>query len=358
MSRSGSGEEPPRQRSERGSIDREFEELYRQHAPWVTNYARAQGARDPEDIAQEVFLKFFRKRGKFNNLHQCRALLRKLARCAVIDEWRRPNAHLVGDDRLNRQLTADSDHDGQLTTVEILHVLDEALAGLPPRDQRLVILKLRELSAKEIGAIIGSSEEVVRQRWHRLRPLLSAHFSDGVRAILVFTGVAHLIRFVRRHTTATVATTAVTAAGFVVALGIGVIPGDGGAIGDNASAPDSGDRVITARPVSATATPIANSTELTPAPSNVRGPAAIVSPSPSATGEASVVPAPPIRRSLDLDTDIDNPGQKEADSMEVDTPIGPLIVGGDTHMITPIDDTPCLAGVPVCTDAGQTAGSP
>src|SRR4051794_35081681 len=42
-----------------------FERLYRDTAPLVIGYARARGARDPEDVAQEVFTAMATKVGSF-----------------------------------------------------------------------------------------------------------------------------------------------------------------------------------------------------------------------------------------------------------------------------------------------------
>src|SRR5262249_23287140 len=66
-----------------------FEALYRAIAPAVAAYLRVQGAGEPEDLTNEVFLRVFRGLGRFTgNDAQFRSWVFSIAHARLVDERR------------------------------------------------------------------------------------------------------------------------------------------------------------------------------------------------------------------------------------------------------------------------------
>jgi len=142
-----------------------FDRLYRAFAPSVVGYLRMQGAADPEDLTNEVFLNVFTAIGSFaGDEGQFRSWMFTIAHHRLIDERRRA-------DRRPRMATEEADEQtdtGADVEAEVLRRLSvERVRRLCDRlapDQRDVLL-LRMLSAmtvEQAAEALGKSPTAVK----------------------------------------------------------------------------------------------------------------------------------------------------------------------------------------------------
>jgi RNA polymerase sigma factor (sigma-70 family) len=132
-----------------------------------------------EDVAQEVFL------AAWSNIHTLRnpasflPWLRQVTRNQA-HLWRRRHALEIPDHEL-LAATADSrpGADQRLVADEQSRVLSEALDRLPEESREVLILYYREESStRQVAALLGISEQAVRQRVSRSRQLLKAEMLE------------------------------------------------------------------------------------------------------------------------------------------------------------------------------------
>jgi RNA polymerase sigma-70 factor (ECF subfamily) len=158
-----------------------LEEIYRRYYRKIysyvcRNYMRREQA---EDITQEAFLRVYRGRKNYQPTAKFSVWLYRIARNLCIDESRR---------YWNKNVTRESEttlDENQLSPIESLaddgsdvrKKLDEendmsairqAVAQLSPEQREVIVLnKFQGLSYQEIGEIIGSNTESVKQKAYR-----------------------------------------------------------------------------------------------------------------------------------------------------------------------------------------------
>jgi RNA polymerase sigma-70 factor, ECF subfamily len=152
-----------------------FEQLYRKYVAQIYSLALYE-TRDPhvaEDITEAVFLRALAALPRFREqaageASTFRAWLFTIARHVVANERRRDRRHPQDPIELALDLRAPDD---PALTVETRLETERALAavmGLPPERRQAIILRfVNELSAREIGQIMGKSEGAVRVLIHR-----------------------------------------------------------------------------------------------------------------------------------------------------------------------------------------------
>jgi RNA polymerase sigma-70 factor, ECF subfamily len=163
-------------------------DLLREHwAPVVRMLARYVGDQHTaEDLAQQVFLVAWRKRGAFvggtGEPREPRPWLfgiaRNLARNHLRREWRRqvPWRKLCADPLWT---------DGGIGHSELAHDVAEACKRLTDKELECLVLAIQDdLTDEEIADILRISPQNVRQQRHRARAKLRAALSDltGTRA--------------------------------------------------------------------------------------------------------------------------------------------------------------------------------
>ena len=134
-----------------------------------------------DDIAQEVFVRVFRKIGEFR-LRAGRATfstwLFQIARNAALDQQRHRQRHPsesieVLEETAGAIASSAASPDAALLRTELGTEIAAAVAALP-EDQRvaLVLAEYQELPVAEIAAVMGCSEKSVESRLYRARQTL------------------------------------------------------------------------------------------------------------------------------------------------------------------------------------------
>lgn len=132
-------------------------------------YSQTHSRADAEDISQEVFLRYYQKRPEFAGEEHRKAWLLKVTlnrtRSYVSSAWFRRTVPL-------EEAVAFSEPEERN--------LDEALGALDPRDRAVLHLYYYEdLSAREIGELLGRKESTVRTQLTRARQRLGKILKGG-----------------------------------------------------------------------------------------------------------------------------------------------------------------------------------
>lgn len=152
-----------------------FEQLYRKYVAQIYSLALYE-TRDPhaaEDITAGVFLKAFAALPRFREQGQgeestFRTWLYAIARNVISNQRRRERRHPEHPIELALDLHAPDDPAGTAETRLQARRALEAVMELPPERRQAVVLRfVSELSAREIGQIMGRSEGAVRVLIHR-----------------------------------------------------------------------------------------------------------------------------------------------------------------------------------------------
>ena len=152
-----------------------FEQLYRKYVAQIYSLALYE-TRDPhaaEDITEGVFLRAlaalhrFREQGEGDD-STFRVWLYAIARNVIANERRRDRRHPQDPIELALDVRAPDDPAAEAELrLEARRVLDAVLELPGERRQALVLRFVNELSAREIGLIMGKSEGAVRVLIHR-----------------------------------------------------------------------------------------------------------------------------------------------------------------------------------------------
>lgn len=149
-----------------------------------------------KDLVQETFLNAYRAYDRFRGDAQVSTWLYAIASHACLRMRRKrkgePERELSLEEFIptsEGELTLQVPVEGMspqeaLENKELRHILDRAIAKLPPKYRMVLVLRDMEgLSAKEVGSIVGLNERAVKSRLHRarlfVRKELSAKGIDG-----------------------------------------------------------------------------------------------------------------------------------------------------------------------------------
>ncbi len=143
-----------------------WRELVRAIGPSILAYARAQGARDPDDILGEVLVDLVRTVARFRgDLRGFKAWAIRVAHSRIIDQRRRSARRpAVTMPEVPEQPTQD-DLSGEVAGSEWVR---EVLDSLPPLQRDIVLLRvIGGLSVEETARIVGRRPGAVRTAQHR-----------------------------------------------------------------------------------------------------------------------------------------------------------------------------------------------
>ena len=158
-----------------------MEELYQQYVQIVYRFlmSACRDSRLAEDLTQETFLRAWESLERFD--HSCRisTWLCQIAKHALYQHWEKYGRERPAEPDL--QIPAPEDTESQaLRRVELAEVL-EAFWALGPDMRQVVSLRAMEgLAYKEIGRIMGKSENWARVTYFRAKEILAreAHHED------------------------------------------------------------------------------------------------------------------------------------------------------------------------------------
>lgn len=144
--------------------------LYDGYAARVLGYLRAQGAREPEDLTSEVFLRVFDRLDQFSGDEAgFRSWLFTIAHRILIDDarrrQRRPQTTMLGVD-VEAHAAGDVEHEALANFGA--EWADALLASLPPEQRAVVALRVTaDLSLEQVAAILGKRVGAVKSLQHR-----------------------------------------------------------------------------------------------------------------------------------------------------------------------------------------------
>ena len=152
-----------------------FEEIFHRHFAAIHGYvARRLGADAADDIAAEVFLAAFRKRGRFDPVRGAvRPWLYGIATRLIGSHRRAEGRHYRALARTPAEHVQDGHEDlvaARVTAGGAGTALAEALARLPRGDRDVLLLvALADLSYQEVGQALGLKTGTVGSRLNRAR---------------------------------------------------------------------------------------------------------------------------------------------------------------------------------------------
>jgi RNA polymerase sigma-70 factor (ECF subfamily) len=171
--------------SARAGEARGYEALFRALAPTVTAYLRARSVSDPDDLANEVFLRAFRTLGTFRgDGERFRSWLFTIAHHAAIDDKRRRSRRITEVPLSAVSQAPQGDVEAEVFEVvgreRVRHLLDQ----LSPDQRDVLLLRvIGDLTAEQTAAALDKSYEAVKALQRRglatLRRLLAAAAEDG-----------------------------------------------------------------------------------------------------------------------------------------------------------------------------------
>lgn len=161
-----------------------FDELYRRYAKPIYNFFRraASDAAAADDLLQRTFLKLHVARRVYRPEGSFRSWIYTIARNVLRDDAReRSRARVADGDEYDERISAGPAACAG-SSAEIGVMVREALATLPLTQREVVVLnRYQGMNYAEIGALLGISENAVKQRAFQAMRRLRQQLSIGDR---------------------------------------------------------------------------------------------------------------------------------------------------------------------------------
>jgi RNA polymerase sigma factor (sigma-70 family) len=172
-----------------------FAALLDRHLKLVYSAALRQ-VRSPElaeEVTQSVFADLARSAGKLEPQTVLTAWLYQVTRRTAIDVVRRESRRQLRE-QIAFDMTNMNSNSPEWTAIEPL--LDEAMETLDPSDRTAILLRyFEDMSLREVGRTLGTSEDAAQKRVSRALDLLREYFSKRGRAV----GVGGLAAVISAH---------------------------------------------------------------------------------------------------------------------------------------------------------------
>lgn len=157
--------------------------IYKDMAPIVIGYLRANRVASPEDVAADVFVSMVQSMPTFDGTEdQFRSWLLTIAHRRMVDTFRRDARRR--EDAMDPAELPDPEQLGPGTDVRVAARLDgqAALAAIdqltPDQRQVLLLRVLADLSISEISRTVGKPETAVKALLHRATATLKRRLAD------------------------------------------------------------------------------------------------------------------------------------------------------------------------------------
>ena len=150
-----------------------MEEIYQQNAKIVYRflYSRCKDEQLAEDLMQETFLKAYQSLERFDGSCKISTWLCQIAKHLLYQHWEKQGKRDIEEIRETLPAECNTEHQ-VLERIELLEVLKE-LHELSGEMREVVYLRvLSDLSYKEIGEIMGKSENWARVTFYRAKEAL------------------------------------------------------------------------------------------------------------------------------------------------------------------------------------------
>lgn len=158
-----------------------MEELYKENAELVYHFllSKCRDADLAEDLTQETFLQAIKSIGNYNGTCKISVWLCQIAKHLLYQHWEKHKENIPLEEA-DWMLSDGTEVERQvLAREELLDVLDR-LHKLPVNMREIVYLRVSEdLSFKEIGRIMGRSENWARVNFFRAKELLKRERNGG-----------------------------------------------------------------------------------------------------------------------------------------------------------------------------------
>lgn len=162
----------------RGTHD--MEKIYREYAQTVYRYllSRCGDPDTAEELTQETFYQAVRSAGKFNGSCSVVTWLCAIAKNKLSEYFRKKNRELPIDD--NNECTVTS-AETEILASESRVELMRALRQLDPDVREVIYMRLfGELSFREIGEVVGRSENWARVTYYRGKERLKKNITSNM----------------------------------------------------------------------------------------------------------------------------------------------------------------------------------
>ncbi len=145
------------------------------------------GAGSPTSLISETWLRLAGSPMAVNDRSHLITLMARAMRFVLLDETRRVLTGKRGEG-IEVLALEDAPEPGQVSPLEQLLSLDQALNALAKVDPRLVdVVELRYfggLTEVEVAEVLGVTERTVRRDWRKARAFLHSQLGDGGQAML------------------------------------------------------------------------------------------------------------------------------------------------------------------------------
>ena len=164
---------------------REFKGLFQSYYPslclFANSYLKDQEA--SKDAVQDVFIKIWEKRIEFENKNSAKAYLYKAVKNRCLDILKISHLKVINDTIEVESLefvSEDSFFYKELMVIEISKAVEKAINSLHYKCAKIIDLRLKQYSNKEIADILSLSINTVKTQkkiaYQKLRPMLDKYY--------------------------------------------------------------------------------------------------------------------------------------------------------------------------------------
>jgi RNA polymerase sigma-70 factor (ECF subfamily) len=157
----------------------EFVRLFWRHGPAVHSYlSRRAGPQQADDLLEEVWVRAFRSRDRYDDRSAALAWLYGIARNVLLGHFRAQHAIAAADTGLRPRGEPDpwDAVDDRLDARRTVSGLTEALAALSDEDREVLLLVAWEqLTGAEVAVVLDIPPGTARSRLHRARVQLRGY---------------------------------------------------------------------------------------------------------------------------------------------------------------------------------------